>query len=374
MKTQNHRHYDMPFLAILGLTTSTSSHFWNESYWGYQLIDWAVSFLIVLGCVILGKVLYWFFKNVLKKLTAKTKSKLDDIIVDMIEEPIVFALVLGGIWYGVEHQLGLTGAARTWVDRVFYILITFNIAWMISRLFKAIIQEYVAPMVEQSEGDLDDQLLPIVQKGVNIVIWLVAIIVGIDNAGYDVSAILAGLGIGGLALALAAKDSVSHLIGGFTIFADKPFRIHDRIQVDGYDGIVSEIGLRSTRIRTLEGRIVTIPNADIANNSVENISSEPTRKVVLNLGLTYDMDHNDMQKGMDLLTSIGEAHQDIIEETTLVSFNAFGDFALNILFIYYIKPESDILATMTTMNMDILKTFNENKLDFAFPSQTIYQK
>lgn len=369
----------MPLNLILAqvdstAAASTSTSFWHNHYFGYELKDWIISLAIILGCIIVGKLLYWFFGNVIKKLTAKTKSKLDDIIIDMIEEPIVFALVLGGIWYGVEYQLGLEGSARLWVDRVFYILIIFNIAWMVSRLFKAIIQEYVAPMVAKSEGDLDDQLLPIIKKGVNIIIWIVAFIVAVDNAGYDVSAILAGLGIGGLALALAAQDSVGNLIGGFTIFADKPFTINDRIQVNGYDGFVTEIGIRSTRIKTLEGRIVTIPNSDISNNSIENVSSEPSRKVVLNLGLTYDMDHNDVKKGMELLKEISEKHQDLIEENVLISFNAFGDFSLNIFFAYYIKPGADILETQTIINMHILEAFNTNGLDFAFPSQTIYQK
>lgn len=355
-------------------TTTGSTSMWKSLYFGYPLDKWLISFAIILGCIIAGKLLYWFFKNVVKKLTEKTKGKLDDIIIDMIEEPIVFALVLGGIWYGASWELELHGPEKIWVGRVFYILIIFNIAWMVSRLFKAIVNEYIAPMVEKSEGDLDDQLLPILKKGINIIIWLVAFIIAVDNAGYDVSAILAGLGIGGLALALAAQDSVGNLIGGFTIFADKPFTINDRIQVDGYDGFVTEIGIRSTRIRTLEGRIVTIPNSDISNNSIENVTSEPSRKIVLNLGLTYDMDHTHVKKGMELLKEIAAAHKDLIEENVLVSFNAFGDFSLNIFFAYYIKPTSDILETQTIMNMHILEAFNKNGLDFAFPSQTIYQK
>lgn len=348
--------------------------FWHYEMLGFELKDWIISFLIVLGCVIIGKILYWFLGNVVKKLTAKTKTKLDDIIIDMVEEPLVFALVLGGIWYGVEYQLGLEGRARNIVDKVFYILIIINIAWLCARLFDAIVREFIAPRVKDSASDLDDQLLPIVRKGVKFIIWAVAIIIAIDNAGYDVTAIIAGLGIGGLAFALAAQDSVSNLFGGFTIFTDQPFRVNDRIKVDGYDGFVQEIGIRSTRIKTLEGRIVTIPNSDISNNSVENVSSEPSRKVVVNLGLTYDMTENDMQKGMDLLKEISARHTDLIEENVLVSFNAFGDFALNILYIYYIRPTSDILDTMTTINMEILKEFNAHKLDFAFPSQTIYTK
>jgi len=172
---------------------------------------------------------------------------------------------------------------------------------------------------------------------------------------------------------MAAKDTLSNIFGGFTIFTDQPFKLKDRIKVIGIDGMVQEIGLRSTRIKTLEGRTVTIPNSKFTENPVENVSKEPSRKVVLNLGLTYDTTEIQMKKAMKILKDIAKNNKNL-HEKILLSFNSFGDFALGILFIYYIKKGSDILETQSEISSEILKQFNKNKLEFAFPTQTIYTK
>lgn len=135
--------------------------------------------------------------------------------------------------------------------------------------------------------------------------------------------------------------------------------------------MVIEIGVRSTRLKTLEGRIVTIPNAKFADAPVENISWEPSRKIKLDLGLTYDTSPDKMQQAMDILADINAASQ-LTEDKTIISFNGFGDFAMNVMFIYYIKKSEDIAATQSAINMEILKQFNASELEFAFPTQTLY--
>ena len=347
--------------------------FTNYQFYGNTIGAWLLVFLYITLAVLAGKIVYWLTRKVLKRMATKTKTKADYIILDMIEEPVAFAVVIAGVWYGLHFGLSMSQRWGELVEKAYDILIIFNVAWMLSRLVDALIKEYAIPFVEKTESDLDDQLLPIGRKGIKFSLWILAIIVVLDNAGYDVAALVAGLGIGGLAFALAAQDTIANLFGGFTIFLDKPFKINDRVQVDGYDGTVTEIGIRSTRLKTLDGRILTIPNKSIAHNPTVNVTSEPTRKVVMNLGLTYDMDDQQMQLGMDTLKAIA-AEMEASVENPLVAFNAFGDFSLNILFIYFIKKEADILNTMTAMNMAILKRFNEQELDFAFPSQTIYTK
>ena len=185
---------------------------------------------------------------------------------------------------------------------------------------------------------------------------------------------IAGLGIGGLALALAAHDSIKNIFAGIMIFLDKPFKMRDRIQINGYDGIVEEVGIRSTRIRTLEGRIVTIPNCTFTDNSVINVTSQPALKIKLNLGLTYDTDEVRMQRALDIIGEIIVDNSDIIEENYYAGFNQFGDFSLNILFIYYIKPDAHWLDSQTVVSKEVLKRFNAEKLEFAFPTQTIFKK
>lgn len=346
--------------------------FFAKTFYHNTVGDWAISFAIIIGAIVAGKILYWIFGNIFKKLTAKTKTKIDDIIVDMIEEPVVLALTIVGFWYGL-HRLHFPEDWYVWLGKIYHILIAINITWLVARLFDAIIEEYIVPLTEKTESDLDDQILPVVRKSLKIAIWMLGIIIALNNAGYDVTAMIAGLGIGGLALAMAAKDSVSNIFGGIMIFTDKPFKVGDRIKINGFDGTITEVGLRTSRMRTLEGRLVTIPNSQFTGDMVENVTEEPTRKVVLNLGLIYDTTPEQIKQAMDLLKQIAGANTNI-EEEHLVSFNSFGDFSLGILFIYYIKKDSDILDTQTDMNLAILSQFNANGLEMAFPTQTIYSK
>jgi MscS family membrane protein len=343
--------------------------FFTRPFYGNTVGDWFIAVGIILISIILAKAVYWVFGNILKRLSSRSETRLDDIIIDKVEEPVAFGVIIAGIWFGLSF-LYLGEGMDAFVHKVYYVLIIFNIAWMVIRLFDAIMEEYLAPVIAESDSTLDDQLLPVFRKGVKFALWLIAFILALNNAGYDVGALLAGLGIGGLAFALAAQDLVKNLFGGLTIFLDKPFMVGDRIDVAGFDGIVEEIGIRSLRIRTLDGRVVVIPNSDVANDAIQNITSEPNRKVVLNLGLTYDTDDAGMTRAVEILKDI-VANNDQVEDKEITGFNGFGDFSLNILFIYYIKKEADIIATQTEINLTILRRFSEAGLDFAFPTQTI---
>ena len=345
----------------------------EEVFYGNTLLQWSIALGIVAGSVVVGRILYWLFKNIVKKLSSATATKFDDILIDTIAEPLTFVVTLVGFYWAIS-TLALPLNLGVWFSKGFYFLIFITVAWLVARLFDVLVQEYIAPKVASSGSDLGDQLIPILRKSIKLAIWVVAIIFGFDNAGYDVGAVIAGLGIGGLAFAMAAKDTIANLFGGFTIFTDKPFMINDRIVVTGVDGTVKEIGVRSTRLQTSAGRTVIIPNATLADSVIENISSEPSRKISLNLGLTYDMSSKQLQQAMDLLKSIAAEHSDSIETNSLISFNSFGDFSLNIFFAYYIRSGADILDTQTSMNLAISKEFSEAGLEFAFPSQTVYHK
>jgi len=345
--------------------------FFEKAFYGNTIGEWALAFLVFIASILLSKLVYYIISKVVKQFTRRTKSKLDDIVIDKLEEPVVFAIIITGIWYGLSF-LSLPEGLETIKGQAFYFVITFNVAWLIVRLLNAFIDEYLVPLVEKTETDLDDQLLPIARKTISISIWVLAVVVGLNNAGYDVTALIAGLGIGSFAFALAAKDSISHVFGGFVLFTDKPFSINDRIIAKGFDGIVKEVGVRSTRIQTLDGRMVTLPNGSIANDSIINVSMETARKITVDLKLTYDTSPENMQKAMVILQEISKKNQYVDDSRTITAFTAFEDFSLNIRFIYYIKKGSDIFSVMTQINMETLKQFNDNKLNFAFPTQTLY--
>ncbi|MFV1982576.1 MAG: mechanosensitive ion channel family protein [Thiohalomonadales bacterium] len=345
-------------------------NFLGNLYYGNTVLDWIISLSIILIVVLLGKTLYWFIKKTANIFTSRTKNKLDGIVFDLIEEPIVFMLMVVGVWFSLS-MLKLPHGLNNSIDNILHIVLSLLTAWLFVRLFDAFYVNVILPWSKRTENDLDDQLMPILRKGTRIIIWVLAIVIGLNNAGYNVGALLAGLGIGGLALAMAAKDTISNIFGSVTIFSDQPFKINDRIKIDGFDGTVTEIGVRSTRLKTLEGRIVTIPNHKFTESSVENVSCEPSRKVVLNLGLTYDTTTEMMKKAMDILKSINYKNPNT-KEMAYITFNSFGDFSMNINFVYYIQSGKNISQTKTTINLDILNQFTKNRLEFAFPTQTLY--
>lgn len=348
------------------------NEFLEKEFYNNTIADWLIALAIIAGAYILSKIIYWFLKNILRRVSSKTKSKLDDLIVDMIEEPIMLAVIIAGFWYGIK-SLTVSEELFNIIDRVFYVAVTFDVAWLIARLTDAVIKDYLTPLVEKTDSDLDDQLLPILRKSLKTIIWIIAIVVGLNNAGYNVGTIVAGLGLGGLAFAMAAKDSVANLFGGVTVFMDKPFKINDRIVIDGFDGTILEIGMRSTRLKTLAGRIVTIPNKKFTDSFIENISSEPSRKISITLGLTYDTSAEKMQEALNILGDINKENKNT-GEIYYASFTSFGAFSLDISYIYYIKAGEDFFNVQTEINTAILKRFNEKGLEFAFPTQTIYTK
>ena len=316
--------------------------------------------------------MYWLIGTFAKSLAARTKSGLDDILIDKLEEPIIYGIVILGFYWGFT-RLHFNESVDSFFANVFMILFILNVTWLIARVIDSLIEEYIVPIVTKSESDLDDQLLPILRKTIKAVLWIFGIVIALSNSGFDVAALIAGLGIGGLALALAAQDTVKNIFGGIMVFLDKPFKIKDRIKVNGMDGVVEEIGVRSTRLRTLEGRLITIPNGQFSDNAVENVSLEPTRKVNISLGLTYDTTPEQMENAMNIIKDIIKANSKV-EDDALVAFNAWGDFAMGIQVIYYISSPDFIFSAQSEINLEILKLFNAEGLEFAFPTQTIYKK
>ena len=344
----------------------------HQEFYGNSILNWGIAVGILILSFVVVKMLYWIFSNVIRRLTSKTKTNLDDVLINKLEKPLTYLILILGYWISI-HYLVFKEEVEIVLENAAYFLLVIDVTAILSRIVDALISEVIMPITEKSDSSFDNQLIPVIQKGVRSIIWILGIIIGLDNIGFDITAMIAGLGIGGLALALAAQDSVKNIFAGIMIFLDKPFRIKDRIQIDGFDGIVEEVGLRSTRLRTLEGRIVTIPNSRFTDNSVTNVTSQPTLKVKLNLGLTYDTDENQMQKAIDILEDIVK-DQEAITDDYAAGFNGFGDFSLNILFIYYVKPDSHWLDTQTLVNKEILRRFNKEGLEFAFPTQTILKK
>ena len=341
----------------------------DAALWGNPLAEWLQALGYFLGSLVMARVVYTLFKRVLKRWATRTSTKWDDLVVDQIEEPIAMGIVILGFWLGYDHLLFGEGVDG-FMEHVFQVLIAVDVTWMVARLLDSVVSTVLLHLDERSDSSMVSQFGPILQKTLRSLVWTLGIISGLTNAGYDVGALLAGVGIGGLALAMAAKDFVANIFGGITIFVDKPFTLGDRVKVNGIDGVVKEIGIRSTRIQTLENRLVTIPNHQFTDQLVENVTAEPSRKVKVVLGLTYDTTPERIDEALALLTDIVATNPKTEDEYT-IWFSGFGDFSLNLTAIYYIRKGEHWAHVPGEVNLAILNRFNEVGLDFAFPTQTL---
>jgi len=343
------------------------------TYYDNTIKQWALAALMVVGAIVVGKALYWLIGKTVKRLATKTRTRLDDILVDMLEEPIVFAVVIVGIYYGLKWPLTLPDKADDVIGKAVKVLIIFDIAWLITRVFDSLVEEYLIPFARKTESDLDDHLVPVIRKGMQIAVWAIAVITAMDTAGIKVLSLLAGLGIGGLAFALAAQETVGNFFGSIAIFLDKPFKVGDRVQVEGYDGVVTEIGLRSTRIRTrYQGRIVAIPNMRVARADIVNVDSEDGRQVFSVYRLTLDMDDERVKLAMDLLKQIAGADPET-KEKVVSGFFAINEYSRDIMLLYWIKPESSNLQTKMRINLEIIRQFKKNNVELT-KAQPVHTK
>ena len=333
----------------------------ENELWGNTIENWGISILIILGAIIIVKLLSLLGKKVIKPFVTGTDNHLDDVIFYSLEAPVKFAIILLGIWIAI-HRLVYPDSFVKVVDNAYSILIVLDITWFFGRLFSSLLQVYWG---KQSNGQAN-KMMPIIKRTILVIVWLIGIVMALSNVGVNISALLGTLGIGGIAFALAAQDTVKNVFGAFTILTDKPFSIGDTIRVDSYEGTVVDVGVRSTKIMNYDKRIITFPNF--------NISSEPMRRVVLNLGLTYDTTSEKMKEALELLKSIPKRVENVSSNPSdiVAVFTEYSDSALVIMYIYFIEKQGDILGVTSNMNMEILAAFNKAGLNLAFPTRTVY--
>ena len=338
-------------------------------FYGNTIFEWLIAGIIITSGFFLAKLVYWICKNILRKLTKNTKTDIDDLLIDNIEEPFVFSIIIFSFWISTQY-LNIADGWSAVFGNTIYVLFAINITWLVSRIFTAVVTKYLEPLVEKTESDLDDQLLPIVKKGINITIWTLGILVGLNNVGINVSALLAGLGIGGLAFAMASKDTIANLFAGLTIFTDHPFKINERIKTKEFDGYVREIGLRTTRIETREGSLVIVPNNKISNETIENISLEKFRRVDKIIYISNTMRFEKVTKAVEVIISIVSKHEAV--ESHKVGFCDFNEFSFGIRVVYDIKKYNDFKEYIEKQNgINLLIVQQLNKQDIAFPKRVM---
>lgn len=347
--------------------------------WGNTIQNYILAIAVMALFVGLGQLFSAIIVSILKKLAAKTETIVDDVIINILEKPAVFALFIVGFKF-MTTFLTLGTRGQEIHTHIVTILIVINIIWACTRLTDVFVEHYLTPLTAKSKSKLNDHLLPFVRKFFKIIIVVIGLIFLIKNMGYDVTSLIAGLGIGGLAFALAAQPLLSNLFGGLSIIADKPFQIGDRIRVDQkFEGYVKEMGMRSTTIRTPIDTFIQIPNNLIATTAVENLSTTEDHGVnfTFEIGLEYSNSAEKIEEAMQIIKDILHDNKNVVKSKDVapyVSFWDFKDYYLKISGGYAIYPTNVIGATRTAINLEIKRRFEKAHIHFAFPTQTIHMK
>lgn len=344
---------------------------------GITLGGYALAFLAILLSITLRKVFSTIIVRLIQRLAKRTTTELDDMIVKAIAQPLGFAFVIAGL-YAAAVILRLPNEPVD-VHKVAFsilgILIVIDLTWLFFRLVDAM-SAYFAEAAGRTESNLDDQLIPIVRKSLKVFIGVLAFVFAVQNLGYSVASLVAGLGIGGLALALAAKDTLSNFFGSIVILLDRPFAVGDWIETEGQEGVVEEIGFRSTRIRTFGKTELSIPNNNLANAVINNWSRMPIRRVKTTLGVTYASSAEQMEGAVEAIRQLLREHPQVYQDFFLVNFTEFGSSSLDI-FIYYFTTTTvwaEYLRIRQEINLGIMRLLEGMGMEVAFPSRTVYLK
>jgi MscS family membrane protein len=344
--------------------------FLNNIYLGNRLLDYIIFLAIIAISIVFGKVIYYITKNILKQLVKKSETLLDDIFVEAMDHPLVFLIFIIGLAIAY-NTLTLNEATILFFKNLISILLIIDATWFLTAFLDQLIIHYVIPLSAKTDSDLDDALLPIIRKLVRWGIIIIAAIMILDKFGYNIASLVAGLGIGGIAIAMAAKDMLGNMFGGASIISDKPFKLGDRIKFADIDGKVQEVGIRSTKITTFDGTEIIVPNATIANSTLENVSREKERRIKFTIGLTYETSSTKLKKAATIIKKIVKNHKHTTNKVN-VYFTEFADSSLNLTITYWINNLDAIFATKSEINFAIKKEFDKESLDMAFPSRTIY--
>ncbi len=346
---------------------SILSEAYSYSTGGIPLGRIAISVLIVIAAFVLRSTL----RSILKKTAEKNLGFVGTLARDLIKPAAFFIIILGLYISIIIHSIH--PPATAWIQKIFLFLLTVNVLWLLMRAIDAV-AEQMASVADGTESRMDDQLIPILRKLAKFILVAIGIIFYMQSNGYPVSGILAGMGIGGLAMALAAQDSISGIFASVVIFLDKPFMVEDFIDVNGVSGTVEEIGIRSTRIRTVDKTLVTLPNKEIMDSNINNYSKRPMRRTVTTIGVTYDTTPGKMKELLKQLRDMLDSDELVDSDNVYINFTGFGDSSLDIDMKYFIMTVDyrKWLNRREDINLRIMQIVYDLGLDFAFPSTTVY--
>jgi len=352
------------------LYTSKYGSFFQQTIFDIPIANLILAILVFLFILLLRKIFTLIVVVFLQNLAKFSTTYYDDKIISALKSPIRFAFIIIGL-----HLFFLLIFKETdIIKNILNTLVVYTVFWAILSILEAL-RGVIYGITDKFSHDLSKEMGNFILAILKILIMGVGLGAMLQVWGINVTALVASLGIGGLAFALAAKDTAANLFGSFSLLADKSIRIGEWIKVSGVEGTVETIGMRTTKIRSFQKSLITVPNHIVANNPIENFSRRGIRRIKMHIGLTYSTNSAQITKIMADIKEMLKGHEGISQSDSLmVNFDTFGDSSLNI-FIYTFTKTANwakYLEIREDINLQIMKIVEDNGSSFAFPSQSIY--
>ena len=381
------------FLIVLRIVVFLAAAVFVIDALGYPIVDqirgllgidvlWGISVLrLTAGIILLLLGLWsrpwvrWVLRQVLGSLDKAGDSewirdayRLTPYPLGLITHAALWHLV-GTVLLIPEEPLNI----RIWVTTALTVALVLAITFLVWRILD-VISCAAERTAAKTQSKLDDQLIPLARKTIKIVVAIVVGVSLIEKVGYSATSLIASLGVGGLALALAAKDTIANLFGSFVVFADQPFQIGDGVKVGGVEGVVEEVGLRSTRIRGFDKTISTVPNQQFTSSPVVNLSQRPNRRIRFELGLSYDASAEELEDFLEAVRNWLKEQDGLDADTVMVHFTQFADSSLTVL-IQVFTHAPDFNTSMVLQEevlLGVMRLVETHGLDIAFPTRTVH--
>lgn len=311
-----------------------------------------------------------FILPLMLKASLKTNTDIDEKILIAFAKPARAFILIMGIYLSLRY-LPLSYNQDLFLSRCFRSVLIIILAWGTDTLAgtdSVLYEEF------KEKLKIDSILIPFFSKMVRFIIWAMAIVLVAHEWDYDVNGFIAGLGLGGLAFALAAKDALANIFGGIVIIMEKPFSIGDWVQTPSVEGTVEGISFRSTRFRTFDQALVTVPNSTLANEPITNCSRMGKRRIRFSLGIDYATPREKIEKCVQEIREMLQGHPDIHPETILVCLETFNESSLDILLYFFTNTTNwaEYLTAKEDVNYRILDILEKQNVSMAFPSRTVY--
>jgi len=342
----------------------------SNTIWGIPYANLIAATLVFFLFLLLRRFFTLVIVATLQKLAKRTSTHYDERIISALKDPFAFLFILIGIHLFFMLIFKETEA----IKKILETLVVYTVFWAILSIIEAM-RELVYTITGKLNKDLSTEVGNFILALIKILVAGIGLGAMLQVWGINVTALIASLGIGGLAFALAAKDTVANLFGSFSLLADRTIRIGERIAVNNVEGVVEHIGMRTTKIRSSDKSIITLPNHIIANSPIENFSRRDVRRIRMHIGLTYATTTEQIAAIIDEIKTMLQTHEGISsEDTLLVNFESFGDSSLTI-FIYAFSNTADwehYLQIKEDINLKIMTIVAKYGASFAFPSHSLY--